>query len=139
MLVRALGIDSTSTANFSDVDSSKYYAKAIATAKAYGIVNGYNDNTFKPENYITRQDMMVMVANALNAMGVELDTDVACLDNFSDTVGIANYARTSVAALVNAGIVKGSNNKIDPVKNITRAEMAQLVKGVYDKALTIAE
>ena len=63
MLVRALGIDSTSTANFSDVDSSKYYAKAIATAKAYGIVNGYNDNTFKPENYITRQDMMVMVAN----------------------------------------------------------------------------
>lgn len=55
MLVRALGIDSTSTANFSDVDSSKYYAKAIATAKAYGIVNGYNDNTFKPENYITRQ------------------------------------------------------------------------------------
>lgn len=139
MLVRALGIDSTSTANFSDVDSSKYYAKAIATAKAYGIVNGYNDNTFKPENYITRQDMMVMVANALNAMGVELDTDVACLDNFSDTVGIANYARTSVAALVNAGIVKGSNNKIEPVKNITRAEMAQLVKGVYDKALTIAE
>ena len=139
MLVRALGIDSTSTANFSDVDSSKYYAKAIATAKAYGIVNGYNDNTFKPENYITRQDMMVMVANALNAMGVELDTDVACLDNFSDTVGIANYARTSVAALVNAGIVKGSDNKIEPVKNITRAEMAQLVKGVYDKALTIAE
>lgn len=139
MLVRALGIDSTSTANFSDVDSSKYYAKAVATAKAYGIVNGYTDNTFKPEDYITRQDMMVMVANAIKAMGVELDTDVACLDDFSDIDGVATYARTSIAALVNAGIVKGSNNKIDPVKNITRAEMAQLVKGVYDKALTIAE
>lgn len=139
MLIRALGIENSASANFSDVDSSKYYAKAIATAKAYGIVKGYEDNTFKPEAYITRQDMMVMVANALTAMGVDLDTDTTCLEKFSDTTGIATYARTSVAALVNAGIVKGSNGMISPVKNITRAEMAQLVKGVYDEAVAMAE
>lgn len=139
MLVRALGIDAADGASFSDVDSSKYYADAVATAKAYGIVNGYSDGTFRPESNITRQEMMVMVVNALKAAGATIDTDTACLDSFNDASDIASYARTSVAALVNAGIVNGSNGAINPVKDITRAETAQIVKGVYDIALGLAE
>ena len=68
MLVRAFGITQGEGENFADVDANKYYAEELRLAKAAGIVNGVGENKFNPEGQITRQDMMLMLSRALDAM-----------------------------------------------------------------------
>ena len=63
-LVRLKGIDTNTVANstkFSDVDMAKWYGKHVAAAYEMGIINGYEDNTFKPEAPITRAEAVVMM------------------------------------------------------------------------------
>lgn len=63
-LVNALGLDAQYSSNFEDVKKDSSYWREVAIAKALGIAKGYA-NKFKPEDYITRQDMMVLVKRAL--------------------------------------------------------------------------
>lgn len=63
-LVNALGLDAQYSSNFEDVKKGSSYWREVAIAKVLGIAKGYA-NKFKPEDYITRQDMMVLVERAL--------------------------------------------------------------------------
>ncbi len=75
IIVRALGLaDKGGTSPYSDVKSSDWYVGAVATAKEYGIVDGYEDGTFGPNKTITRQEAMVMIARAMKL--VQLDTRI---------------------------------------------------------------
>ena len=139
MLVKTLGLTDAGTDNFTDVESGKYYANALAIAKEAGIASGYSDGTFKPEDTITRQDMMVLVAKALEFTGAELDTSTAVLNGYSDAAQVADYAKPYVAALLNAGIANGTDTGIAPTALITRAQMSVLVANVYDTVLEAAE
>lgn len=138
MIVNVLGIDGNATDNFNDVSSSKYYAKALAIAKAAGFATGYSDGSFSPEETITRQDMMVLVARVYEFLGCELNYDESCLSNFTDGDKVASYARKYVAALINANAVAGVNGNIEPTALITRAQMAVLVVDVYNTARKMA-
>jgi hypothetical protein len=138
-IVNALGLEADYTENFSDVEDGKYYADAVGIAKALGIATGYEDNTFKPEETITRQDMMVLVAKVYEALlSDELDASTDKLDEFADADEVSAYAVPYVAKLVNAALVNGTDKGIEPKALITRAQMAVLVKPVYDSALAYA-
>jgi hypothetical protein len=139
MLVKTYGLTGATADNFDDVQAGKYYANALSIAKAAGIATGYGDGNFGPENTITRQDMMVLVAKALEFAGVELDTNTAVLAKFADNSSIADYAKPYVAALVNAGFATGTDDGIEPTALITRAQMSVLVAKVYDTVLALAE
>ncbi len=139
MLVKTLGLTDSTNDNFDDVATGSYYADALAIAKAAGIATGYGDGNFGPESTITRQDMMVLVANALEFAGVELNTDTSVLDSFADADQIAEYAKPYVAALVNLGLASGTDNGIEPTALITRAQMSVLIANVYDLVLDTAE
>ena len=139
MLVKTLGLTGSTDDNFDDVAAGSYYADAIAIAKAAGIATGYGDGNFGPENTITRQDMMVLVANALEFAGIELNTDTSVLDSFADANQIAEYAKPYVAALVNLGLASGTDNGIEPTALITRAQMSVLIANVYDLVLDAAD
>ncbi len=131
MLMNALGIDETAEESFSDVDASKYYAKAVNAAKKLGIANGDNNGNFRPEEFISRQDMMVLVCRALKTVDKELDkAENSVLDKFSDKDYISEYARESVADMVNAEIVSGTGSSIDPKSNTTRAQAAVIIYNV---------
>lgn len=54
---------------FKDVPTSDYGYKHIKMLKEYGIVNGYSDGTFRPDDKITRRDVAIMIANALTVLG----------------------------------------------------------------------
>ena len=139
MLVKTFGLTGTATDNFDDVAAGKYYANAIAVAKAAGIATGYGDGNFGPEKTITRQDMMVLVAKSLEFAGIELDTNTAVLDSYADAAQISDYAKPYVAALINAGLASGTDNGIEPLALITRAQMSVLIANVYDVVLDAAE
>lgn len=132
MLYRALGLSANTTSGFSDVPKDSYYYKAIGTAKALGIAKGY-DNLFMPQSGITREDAMVLVDRALKTQGKKLsagkDSD---LKVFKDRNSVSDYAVISVATLVKAGIIQGSNSNLNPKSFISRSEMAVILYRVLE-------
>lgn len=132
VMSRLLGLEGQASSGFADVDSSKYYANAIGLTKGLGIANGVDQNRFMPDANISRQDVMVIVSRTLEKIGVLKKGDVKLLENFSDNGYISPYARQAMADLIEMGIVKGDGGMLKPANNITRAEMAVIMKNVYD-------
>jgi len=136
MLMNALGInEGTAKSNFDDVDSSRYYANAVGLAKDLGIASGSGNNLFKPDENISRQDMMVLASKALaqvSPSSLKEDVNSSVLDKFEDKKDISNYAVESLSKMVEAGIVNGSGNKIDPKSFTTRAQSAVIIYNIYN-------
>ena len=134
MLVKALKLNADFTDNFADVNSDAYYYEAVGIAKKLGITAGTGKNKFNPKEEISRQDMMVLVLNALKAAGIELEVGTAAdMAGFKDASKVAGYAKDAAAALVKAGIIKGSDNSINPRSDLIRAEAAAVIYQIYLK------
>ncbi|MGX1832256.1 endo-1,4-beta-xylanase [Paenibacillus taichungensis] len=133
LLVRALELkgSGTNTAAFSDVQPTAYYAQAVTIAKELGIASGFEDNTFKPGNSISRQDMMVLTAKALKAAGKQ-SAGNGDLAPYSDAASISTYAVDSVTSLVGSAIVNGKDGKIAPTESLTRAEAAMILYRIWE-------
>jgi hypothetical protein len=138
IVVRAIGLSANGTTDaFSDVKPGDWYVGAVAKAKEYGLVSGYDDGTFRPANPITRQEAMVMIARAMKIVGLETDrsgTDIeTVLEAFSDSAAIDNWAKPAFTAAVKSGLVQGSGKGLLPKSNITRAETAAIVERLLQK------
>lgn len=124
ILTRMLSINDTFSENFEDVPQDSYYYNAIGSARAAGIASGDGKN-FMPANTITRQDLITLAYRAFLAKGyIEKTEDMTSLDEFADKDNISEYAKTAMASMVKAGIIKGSNGNVNPLGNATRAEVA---------------
>ena len=124
ILTRMLSVNDTFTENFADVPESAYYYNAVGSAKAAGIAQGSGEN-FMPENSITRQDLITLAYRAFLAKGyITETTDLTSLDTFGDKDSISDYAKTSMASMVKAGIIQGADGNVNPLGNATRAEVA---------------
>ncbi|MBQ9518897.1 MAG: S-layer homology domain-containing protein [Firmicutes bacterium] len=139
MLAKLVGLEGTATSNFDDVLEGKYYYNYVGLAKEAGLVNGYGNGKFGPENFCTRAELMVMVANALKVEGVDITADESVLAQFSDEADIPVWARPYIAFLVENGIVNGANGKINPNVEITRAEVAVIMFNVINAISAAAE
>ena len=102
---------------FSDV-VGHYAYNHIAKLIEYGIVSGYTDGTFKPENYIIRAEFCSMIVNALEkACGYSLNVG----DTFCDIVG--HWGEKDISKLTACGIVNGfEDGTFKPDQNITRGQ-----------------
>ncbi|CAM3884147.1 glycosyl hydrolase family 18 protein [Cohnella lubricantis] len=131
MIVRALGLipDPAAAGSFSDVDLSSAYASDIELAKKLGIVEGKTDSLFDPAGRITREQMAVILANALRVAGVENVTgDISLLEKFGDHGEIASYAQSALAYLVEQNLLLGvSQAELAPRASLTRAQAAVVV------------
>ena len=124
MLTRLLKLAAAESAGFSDITDETWCADAVNRCAAAGIMLGNNGKAM-PNAPITRQEAMVMLARAL---GVAPITDTKALTKFADADKVGTFAQGYLAALVEAGIVKGTaEGKLDPLSNITRAEMVTIV------------
>lgn len=142
LLVRSLGLNAsnsnlnsttgpTSTigkqASFSDVPSTSWYAQDVATAYEAGLIQGISATKFAPDTVVTRQDLAVLLARALELTGVKLQNSNPSLHTYSDANDIQNYARDSIKLLSQYGVIDGiANNKekFDPQKPATRETAA---------------
>ncbi len=140
IMVRALGLAPDTAKNaFSDVSASNWYSGYVGTAISYGIIRGYDADTFAPNTEITREQAMTMVARAMAITG--LDATTASIDasaplaGFSDTAKISSYAKESIIACLNTGVVTGKTaDTIAPENNITRAEVAVIIERLLKKS-----
>ncbi|MCG9967459.1 S-layer homology domain-containing protein [Pelotomaculum terephthalicicum JT] len=134
LLVKTLGLTAKFDSNFDDVEPGTYYYEAVGIAKKLGIAAGSGNNRFNPKENISRQDMMVLTARALEKYkGLKAAGDTAVLDKFSDKGDIAEYAIGSAATLVKEGLIAGSGDKLNPQAPTTRAEAAVFLYRIYNK------
>ena len=72
-----------------------------------------------------------MLSRALEAQGKKLEkADESVLAQFADAAELSDYAKEAVASVVKAGIITGSNGRINPVAKATRAEIAVMLERV---------
>ena len=104
-------------------DTADHWAKgAIAQAYANGMVNGYGEGIFKPNQTMTRAEFTKIIVSGLNLPDTEQQL------SFADNDQIAEWAVPYVEQAVAANVITGyTDNTFGPSKNITRAEMAVMV------------
>ena len=118
--------------NFSDVGNT-WYTNAIDWASDKKIVMGYGDGTFKPNNKITRQDLMVILYRYAKYKGknMSVNTDIT---NYPDYNKIDNYAKEAMKWAIGKKILYGNNSGLlDPKGNATRAQVAVIIQRYMQK------
>jgi len=103
--------------NFSDADNDEWYYTEVQKAVEAGYIVGDNDETVRPADEITRQEVAAVITR-LNEL--EQNTDVSI---FADKEDIAEWAVGYIGAVAEAGYMIGDDDKnFKPADNITRAE-----------------
>nr|WP_245252199.1 S8 family serine peptidase [Paenibacillus sediminis] len=121
ILVRAFNLKKQPGKVFSDTQN--HWAKdAIATAYAYGIVNGLTSTKFGVNEPITREQMAVMIVNTGKLTSAQSNI------TFKDSSSISSWAKDAVNAAAGAGVIGGyPNGTFKPRGNATRAEGAAVI------------
>ncbi|MDT0125379.1 S-layer homology domain-containing protein [Paenibacillus sp. RRE4] len=139
IVVRALGLKPGEGSNgFRDVNDEDWFADVVKTASEYGLIGGYEDGTFRPQEQITRQEAMTLIARAMKVTG--LDSQVTAdavqqLSSFADAEQVADWAKEAAAASVHTGLVTGrGSNTIAPLQSITRAETATILRRLLQQS-----
>ena len=118
ILVKAFGLTLQDGKVFADT-SGHWAEEYIATTTAYGIVSGYDDSSFGPDDPITREQMAVMLVKALKLSPAEGDSQT----QFADRDSISDWAMDAVAIATQEGIMTGyPDNTFAPQGSATRAE-----------------
>ena len=112
---------------FSDVGADAYYGEAVRWAAALGIVTGYSDGCFGPGDPITRQQMAVMLYRFAKAQGMDTTQGGMAIREFDDFDAVPAYALEAMDWAVNAGVLKGDNNRLLPQDNCTRAQIVTML------------
>lgn len=127
VLVKAFHLASQDGKTFTD--TAGHWAKDyIAAAAANGVVNGYENGAFGPDDPITREQMAVMVVKAakLAAASGELQ--------FADSGSISDWAREAVITATQNGFMKGNpDNTVRPGDSATRAEAVTIIVNALNK------
>jgi|GEM_PF-1933578 len=131
MLANTLGMEATTDKlSFKDASSISEFALESLTYLVHeGIIHGYPDETLRPNQTITREEMAVMLTAALKLKLNEPDNIL-----FRDDYKISNFARASVNSAVQSGYLKGRDqNLFAPQSTLTRAEAAVLMLSIFDR------
>lgn len=114
-------------AGFTDVPYGEWYYDAVSWAADKGIVAGFEDNTFRPNQDVTREELATML-RAFTAYS-NADTNAnGSVDGFADAATISGWAVDHIKWAVGHQIMAGKpGNLIDPKGTATRAEMATMI------------
>ncbi|MCR2802295.1 InlB B-repeat-containing protein [Paenibacillus soyae] len=130
LLARALGlVEQGPVQPFNDVHSSAWYYGAVGAAQNAGLVTGYADGKFLPDQTITREQMAVMIMRAIQLGGKTAEADQSTLESFNDSGEISAWAKEAAAQAVGLGLISGTREQIfDAAAEATRAQSATMIK-----------
>lgn len=127
ILHRMENCPSVSAKAFDDVDQSQWYAAAANWAATKGVVNGYGNGKFGPNDPITREQMASIIMNYSNYKGYDTSAR-ASLTKFTDHHSVSEYAEDVMKWAVGSGLLSGRrNNLLAPQGQTTRAEAATIL------------
>ena len=112
---------------FTDVAENAYYAEAVAWASAQGIVGGYGNGCFGPDDAITRQQLAAIFFRYAGFYGKNI-VPRALLDDFNDGNSVAEYAVDAMQWAVATDLIKGDGGCLNPNGFATRAQVATILE-----------
>ena len=126
MLARLENVTSAADAGFADVDASDWYATAVNWAAANDIANGISDDTFAPNDPITREQLAAMLMKYAQWKGQDT-TARADLSHYSDAESISSWANDVLSWAVAEGLLAGvTDDQLQPQGQATRAQVAAI-------------
>ncbi len=117
----------TAKDTYSDVPAGLWCAKAVTWASANGLVLGYEDGTFRPDQPVQRQQLVAMLFRYAAFCGMSAVTLEENLLSFRDVGAVSGYARPAMNWAVGQGILLGSENYLMPREQATRAQVAMVL------------
>ena len=118
------------TGPFTDVVKDTWYTDAVIWATSEGIVKGTSDTTFDPDASITREQIAVILYRAAGAPKQDKDA----IASFGDASAVSDWAKDAMNWAVTEKIMLGSDGKLLPQDNATRAEASALLLRLLDNA-----
>lgn len=127
LIAQAAGLEvkDSQTRVFNDVASGEWYTAFINAAYSAGVINGYEDGSFKPDVPVTRQEMSKILCIAADIMNLP-HNEISV--SFADHALIDDWAKDYVASASSMGLFSGDErNFFNPHNNATRAEAAAVI------------
>jgi len=106
--------------------TDQWYAPAVLWAAGKGILTDTGDAAIDPEKPLTRQQIALMLYNAMNK-----PEGTADLSSFTDADQISTWAKAAMEWAVSAKVFKGSDGKLTPADSAIRAEVAQILLNYF--------
>lgn len=128
ILHRMEGEPEAAASTFTDVAGTAWYAKGVDWAAANGVVEGYGDGSFRPEQAITREELAAILSRYATFKGYDKSAR-GSVEEFQDQDRISKWAREELSWAVGAKLLSGKgDNRLDPRGETSRAEAAQMLK-----------
>lgn len=127
---KALGYTKKAKINYTDVSKDKWYYEDIQIAEHEGYIDGYGDNTFKPEQTITREEVADIITSIKNNKKENLEK----IYEYKDYLSIATWAKSAVEGATANEYMAVDEEKFRPKDNMTIEEtidMLQRFLGYY--------
>ncbi len=133
------GSTETPSGSFTDVAPDAWYANAVNWAASEGIVTGYGDGKFGPEDAVTREQIALMLHNYAEYAGMDVRAE-GDITKFSDCWDTSSWALHGMEWAVGTGLFNGDDNgKLNPGANATRAQLAKILMCYDINVLPIVE
>ena len=119
--------DSAAADGFDDVPGDQWYSEAVSWAAANGIVDGYGDGRFGPDDPITREQMAVILYRYCAVKGYET-SEPADISRYDDAESVSSWAREAMCWANAAGLITGmTETTLAPKETATRAQVATIL------------
>lgn len=133
ILARQENVTSAEDAGFTDVAAGDWYATAVNWAAREGIVAGFEDDSFRPNAAITREQLAAILCN-YSAWKGEDTSARADLSRYSDAAEISSWATDVMRWAVAEGLISGMTaDELQPQGNATRAQVAAILQRYLEK------
>ena len=135
ILYRLEGSPEVENSTFTDVANTEYYAKAVAWGEANGIVKGYGEGIFGPNDIITREQLAAIMYRYSNYKKYDVsageDTNILSYNDISE---LSEYAIPAMQWACGESLVSGiGNNLLAPRGNATRSQVATILMRYCEK------
>ena len=116
-------------ASFEDVPAGQWYTNAVRWAAENGIVNGYGDGRFGPNDVLTREQLAAILCRYAQLEGLDTGTGAGeTLSAFHDAAAVSAWAIQPIGWAVSEGIIQGTgNDTISPSTDANRAQIATML------------
>lgn len=112
---------------FNDIGADQWYTEAVRWAAGSGITDGTANATFSPNTSVTREQLMAMLFRYAETVGMNTAQGGMAISEYSDHADISPWALEGMTWGVNAGVIKGFENRLMPSATATRAEIATII------------
>lgn len=121
-----------SDVDYNDTQFSDYYDSSVRAAAKLGFITGYEDGTFRPYDFITREQAATILGRMYRALGGNTPDITADASPYADDNALSDWARSDIYTMREIGIMKGGEfNQFNPSEGYTGEQAIVTMERLY--------